>query len=127
MGLHLDMTTLWAIHTDVFGLGMAQFTSTALVVGTFCFTGLRMLSAASLIIGWSLTLSSSTFVLQLLKDTKQTDSVYSKSSFGILHLQDLMVVPLLVMTPSWPRETAVVVAEVATIRSELPLPKPSCP
>lgn len=99
MGIHLDLKTLWDIRTDVFCVGLTQFASTALVISGFCHLVLHLNFAASLIIGWSLALSSSAFVLQLLKDKKQTDSRYGKSSFGILLLQDLMVVPLLVMTP----------------------------
>lgn len=99
MGLHLDLDTLWSIRTDVFGIGLTQFTSTALVIGGFCSLALGLSAASSIIIGWSLALSSSAFVLQLLKDKNQMGTRYGKSSFGTLLLQDLMVVPLLVMTP----------------------------
>lgn len=99
MGIHLDLKTLWDIRTDVFGVGMAQFTSTAIAIAGFCHWALDLSVASSIIIGWSLALSSSAFVLQLLKDKKQTETKYGKSSFGALLLQDLMVVPLLVMTP----------------------------
>jgi CPA2 family monovalent cation:H+ antiporter-2 len=44
-------------------------------------------------------LSSSAFVLQLLKDKDEMGSQFGKSSFGVLLLQDLAVVPLLVITP----------------------------
>jgi monovalent cation:H+ antiporter-2, CPA2 family len=99
MGLHLDLQTLWEIRADVFGVGFSQFASTALVIGTFCHMVFHLSRPASLVIGWSLALSSSAFVLQLLKDKKETNTNYGKSAFGILLLQDLMVVPLLVMTP----------------------------
>jgi monovalent cation:H+ antiporter-2, CPA2 family len=54
---------------------------------------------AAIMLGGGLALSSSAFVLQLLKDKNQLDTEYGKASFGVLLLQDLMVVPLLVITP----------------------------
>jgi len=46
-----------------------------------------------------LALSSSAFVLQLLKDNDQLATRFGKASFGVLLFQDLAVVPLLVVTP----------------------------
>uniref|UniRef100_A0A7S3LD02 Cation/H+ exchanger transmembrane domain-containing protein n=1 Tax=Amphora coffeiformis TaxID=265554 RepID=A0A7S3LD02_9STRA len=46
-----------------------------------------------------MALSSSAFVLQILKDKQQLETPKGKHSFGILLLQDLAVVPLLVVTP----------------------------
>ena len=99
MGIHLDFKTLMAMKRDVFGIGLSQFTITAVVIGiALKFLGISS-PAAMIIIGWSLALSSSAFVLQLLKDKNETSSQYGRSSFGTLLLQDLMVVPLLVITP----------------------------
>ena len=98
MGIHLDFKTLMAMKTDVFGIGLGQFSITAIVIALICKV-MRLSSAAMVIIGWSLALSSSAFVLQLLKDKDQMRTRYGKASFGTLLLQDLMVVPLLVITP----------------------------
>lgn len=98
MGIHLDFKTLMSMRKDVFGLGGSQFLITgfvvAMIAGRF---GLSM--AAQIILGGGLALSSSAFVLQLLKDKNQLSSQFGKSSFGVLLLQDLAVVPLLVVTP----------------------------
>jgi monovalent cation:proton antiporter-2 (CPA2) family protein len=98
MGIHLDLKTLMSMKRDVFGIGLSQFTITAVVIA-----GIAKLMGysvpAMIIIGWSLALSSSAFVLQLLKDKNEMSSQYGKASFGTLLLQDLMVVPLLVITP----------------------------
>lgn len=99
MGIHLDLKTLVAMRTDVFGIGLGQFTITAIVIAALCWLCFGLSGAASTIVGWSLALSSSAFVLQLLKDKDQMSTPYGKSSFGTLLLQDLMVVPLLVITP----------------------------
>jgi len=99
MGLHVDYKTLMSMKRDVFGIGFSQFSITTLLLATFCRTVLNTSLPAAIVIGWSLALSSSAFVLQLLKDKQQTNTQYGRSSFGILLFQDLMVVPLLVMTP----------------------------
>ena len=98
MGIHLDFKTLMAMKRDVFGIGLSQFTVTGIVVAAIC-AALNFSVPAMVIIGWSLALSSSAFVLQLLKDKDQMGTQYGRSSFGTLLLQDLMVVPLLVLTP----------------------------
>jgi monovalent cation:proton antiporter-2 (CPA2) family protein len=98
MGIHLDFKTLMSMRRDVFGLGGSQFLVTAAIIafiGNIC--GLSM--AAQIVIGGGLALSSSAFVLQLLKDKDQMSTTFGRSSFGVLLLQDLAVVPLLVVTP----------------------------
>lgn len=98
MGIHLDFKTLMAMKRDVFGIGLSQFTITGIAVAALCLS-MKLSVPAAVIIGWSLALSSSAFVLQLLKDKGQMNTQYGRSSFGTLLLQDLMVVPLLVLTP----------------------------
>jgi Kef-type K+ transport system membrane component KefB len=98
MGIHLDFKTLMSMRRDVFGLGGSQFLVTAVVVAVIA--GLCGLSsAAQIILGGGLALSSSAFVLQLLKDKDEMNTQFGRSSFGVLLLQDLAVVPLLVITP----------------------------
>lgn len=98
MGIHLDFKTLMSMRRDVFGFGGSQFLVTAVFVAIIC--GLCGLSSASqIIIGGGLALSSSAFVLQLLKDKDELNTKFGRSSFGVLLLQDLAVVPLLVITP----------------------------
>lgn len=98
MGVHLSLKTLWDMRSIVFGLGGAQMALTAAAVASVaraCGLGL----AAQVVLGGGLGLSSSAFVLQLLKDKKELETVKGKHSFGVLLLQDLAVVPLLVVTP----------------------------
>ncbi len=97
MGLHLSLDTLIAMSKDVFGLGGCQVAVTAAIVATIA--GLcGQSTAAKIVIGGGLALSSSAFVLQLLKDKDQLGTKFGKSSFGVLLFQDLAVVPLLVTT-----------------------------
>ena len=96
MGLELSIARLNAMKKDVFGLGTMQFLVTS-AVGCGISLALGLPISAAVTIGGSLALSSSAFVLQLLKDKNQMGTRAGKASFGILLLQDLAVVPLLVV------------------------------
>lgn len=96
MGLELSIEKLIKMRKDVFGLGTSQFLVTAAAAtGLARAAGLSIPAAVT--VGGSLSLSSSAFVLQLLKDKNSMGSRHGKASFGILLLQDLAVVPLLVV------------------------------
>lgn len=98
MGIELSVDRLLSMKRDVFGLGLCQFLCTALAVaGVGSFAGLP--GNALVVLGGGLALSSSAFVLQILKDKNQLATRFGKASFGILLFQDLAVVPLLVVTP----------------------------
>mmetsp|Transcript_754 Transcript_754/g.1791 ORF Transcript_754/g.1791 Transcript_754/m.1791 type:complete len:485 (-) Transcript_754:63-1517(-) len=99
MGIHLDFKTLMSMRRDVFGLGGSQFLVTAAFVAAICKFGFGLSTAAQIVLGGGLALSSSAFVLQLLKDKGEMNTNFGRSSFGVLLLQDLAVVPLLVVTP----------------------------
>lgn len=96
MGLELSLERLQKMKQDVFGLGTSQFIVTAAFIASICMAG-GLSVAASITIGGSLALSSSAFVLQLLKDKNAMGTRHGKASFGILLLQDLAVVPLIVI------------------------------
>ncbi len=98
IGIELKPSRLWLMRRLVFGLGSLQF----LITGAL-FTGLAYLVGAELraaiLIGPTLALSSTAFVLQLLTEGKSLHSSYGRTSFAILLLQDLAVVPLLALIP----------------------------
>ncbi len=99
MGIELSVERLLSMKKDVFGLGLLQFATTALAVATVgSFVG-GIPSNALVVLGGGIALSSSAFVLQLLKDNNQLATRFGKAAFGILLFQDLAVVPLLVVTP----------------------------
>jgi len=98
MGIELSRKELMSMRKDVFGVGLGQFSLTAFAIALISkYMGLSL--DAMIVLGGGLALSSSAFVLQLLKEKKQLKTRFGKSSFGILLLQDLMVVPLLVLIP----------------------------
>jgi monovalent cation:H+ antiporter-2, CPA2 family len=98
MGIELSFERLLSMKKDVFGLGLSQFAATALAVaGAGKLLGLP--TNALVVLGGGLALSSSAFVLQLLKDKNQLATRFGRAAFGVLLFQDLAVVPLLVVTP----------------------------
>ena len=98
MGIELSIERLLSMKRDVFGLGLSQFLASAVAIaGVGKVLGLP--ANALVVLGGGLALSSSAFVLQLLKDKSQLATRFGKASFGVLLFQDLAVVPLLVVTP----------------------------
>ncbi|KAJ1451251.1 Sodium/hydrogen exchanger family-domain-containing protein [Pelagophyceae sp. CCMP2097] len=99
MGLELSLERLGAMKTEIFGLGLAQFVVTAAVLATAA-ASLGFASPAALtVVGGALALSSSAFVLQLLRDQNELSTRHGRAALGVLLLQDLAVVPLLVVVP----------------------------
>lgn len=97
--MELSPAKLMEMKNDVFGLGLSQFLLTTFIltlVGTQFF---KQSSSLSFVVAGALALSSSAFVLQLLKDNNTLETRHGQASFGTLLLQDLAVVPMLVITP----------------------------
>jgi monovalent cation:proton antiporter-2 (CPA2) family protein len=99
MGIELSVERLLSMKKDVFGLGLLQFVTTAVAVASVGACLGTIPGNALVVLGGGIALSSSAFVLQLLKDNNQLATRFGKAAFGILLFQDLAVVPLLVVTP----------------------------
>ncbi len=99
IGLELSFDRLKAMRKKVFGIGTAQ----VLVTGGL-FTAMAMTMGqsvtASIVIGGGLALSSTALVLQVLQQQKELASQTGRLSLAILILQDLAVLPLLVLVPA---------------------------
>ncbi|XP_056699079.1 K(+) efflux antiporter 3, chloroplastic isoform X2 [Spinacia oleracea] len=119
MGLELSLARLKALAIFAFGIGLPQvllstlaFTAFELppneAIGTkllmFLFhsrpdlVNIRSIDEA-IVIGAALSLSSSAFVLQLLAEKGELPTRFGSATLGILLLQDIAVVPLLVILP----------------------------
>ncbi len=99
IGIELKPKLLWQIRRLVFGLGSAQVMVTGILLIMVSHLLFDISLRASILIGLALALSSTAFVLQLLTESKSLTSVYGRSAFAILLLQDLAVVPLLALVP----------------------------
>ncbi|GFR52486.1 hypothetical protein Agub_g15056, partial [Astrephomene gubernaculifera] len=119
MGLELSYERLKSLAKYAFGLGSLQvilctgiFTSFALPVGhglgtlfleEFAHAPHRLVSIRSVdeavVIGAALSMSSSAFVLQLLRERGELATRFGSATLGVLLFQDIAVVPFLVLLP----------------------------
>jgi len=99
IGIELKPSRLWRMRQIVFGLGSLQVLVTGAALSSLSYFVFNIPLNASILIGPALALSSTAFVLQLLNEQKALSSKYGRTSFAILLLQDLAVVPLLALIP----------------------------
>ena len=98
IGLELTVDRLMAMRIHVFGFGSAQFFITAAIIAAICIA-FGLSTEASIIIGGSLALSSTAIVLRVIADTNEQSTQVGRLALANLLLQDLAVVPLLVLVP----------------------------
>jgi CPA2 family monovalent cation:H+ antiporter-2 len=94
IGLELSFERLWAMRRLVFGLGTLQVSACALAIGFVAFA-FGISAEAAVLLGASFALSSTAIVMQLLAERRQLGTPLGRTSFSILLLQDLAVVPIL--------------------------------
>lgn len=96
IGLELSAARLWALRRWVFGVGSAQVCISALALGgvTYLF-GNRIETAV--VLGLVLALSSTAVAMQLMTEQRTLGTPLGQSVFSILMMQDLFVVPLLIL------------------------------
>jgi CPA2 family monovalent cation:H+ antiporter-2 len=98
IGLELSTDRLRGLRVDAFGLGTAQVLLTGAILAAVVFA-VSGLAPAAIAVGFSLALSSTAIVLQLLKDSGDLSRRTGRAALAVLLLQDLAVVPLLVLIP----------------------------
>ncbi len=98
IGLELQPSRLWVLRRSIFGMGLAQVVVTGVVLSCAALS-LGLPAPAAAIVGFGLSLSSTAFVLQLLAEKKQLNTVHGRSAFAILLFQDLAVIPMLALLP----------------------------
>ncbi len=96
IGLELTFSRLWGMRKLVLGLGSAQIILTGVVI---YFVALQFGNAlaTSVLIGAAFALSSTAIVMQLLTDRHMINLPVGRISFSVLLMQDLAVVPILVL------------------------------
>ena len=95
IGLELRPQRLWAMRMAVFGLGGAQVMLTAIVIGA----GLAFVTdlRTALFCGLALSLSSTAFVLQMLKERGELDTRHGRIAFAVLLFQDIAAIPMIAL------------------------------
>jgi len=96
IGLELSVERLRALARNVLGLGSLQVVVTGLLIGGVA-TAFGATEREAIVIGGGLALSSTAFVLQLLAERGERMTGYGQVAFAILLLQDLAVVPMLII------------------------------
>ena len=98
IGIELSFERLNTMRRLVFGLGGLQVVlSLAAVAAAALLMGFDI--KAALVAGAALSLSSTAIVVQLLSDSKRLGSQTGRLSFAILLMQDLAVIPFLLLLP----------------------------
>jgi monovalent cation:proton antiporter-2 (CPA2) family protein len=114
-GLELSLDRLKALSKYAFGLGSAQVALSTLAFSIFPFVGgvtflttlfnspLDLVNISrwdeAIVVGAALSLSSSAFVLKILQEKGALRQRRGQATLGVLLLQDIAVVPLLVLLP----------------------------
>jgi len=100
IGLEFSLPKLFAMKRIVFGLGAVQVVATLLAV-----TGIAVLAGlpwqAGVSIGGALAMSSTAVLTKLLGERLELDAPHGREVIGVLLFQDLAVVPLLILIPSF--------------------------
>jgi monovalent cation:H+ antiporter-2, CPA2 family len=94
IGLELSLQRLLTMRRLVFGLGGSQvLLTTALIAGAAIYAGQS--PSEAIILGASLSLSSTAIVLELLSGQERLTTNVGRSSLAVLLAQDLAVIPIL--------------------------------
>lgn len=97
IGLELSAARLWAMRRWVFGIGSAQVVLCSALLGGALWLLLGQAVDAALVLGLVLSLSSTAVVMQLLSERQATNTPLGQAAFSVLMLQDLAVVPILIL------------------------------
>lgn len=98
IGLELSFERLSIMRRLVFGLGGLQVIASLAAIAAIA-VAMGFDIRAALVAGAALSLSSTAIVVQLLSDSKRLGSLTGRTSFAILLMQDLAVIPLLLLVP----------------------------
>lgn len=95
IGLELDAKKLWAMRQQVFVAGSVQLLGCALALGLLVWV-LGLSWQLALLLGLTLSLSSTAVAMQLMKDQNLAGTATGRTVFAALLLQDMAAIPLLI-------------------------------
>ncbi len=97
IGLEFSVEHLKKMKKEVFFTGTLQIVLTSIFVYVLSYFVLGLDYKTSMIIGAALSLSSTAIVLKTFNETKEINKPYGKRVLGILIMQDIAVIPILLM------------------------------
>lgn len=103
VGLELNPARLWALRRDIFGLGTLQVVVCGFALAAALMIVTSFTWQAALVVGLALALSSTALDVQILKDQDKINTPLGERIISIHLLQDLAIVPLLLVTTALSR------------------------
>jgi CPA2 family monovalent cation:H+ antiporter-2 len=122
IGLEFSLPRLLTMRRVVFGLGAAQVLSTlALCTAATVLLGFGW--RAGLVLGGVVAMSSTAILAKMLADRLEINTAHGRQIIGVLLLQDLAVVPFLILVPALAQGGEAVVRDLlfALVRAGLVL------
>lgn len=101
IGLELNPQQLWKMRLDIGLLGGSQMLLTALAITAVLAAALNLSWQQGFMIGLALALSSTAFAVPLMEEHKIMGLPIGRKGFSILLLQDLAVIPILLLLATW--------------------------
>jgi len=98
IGMELSLKQLASIKKTVFIGGLIQVGLTVLVAGT-AYYSLGFSWNESVFVGFLFSLSSTAIVLKVYQDRNEISSPHARNALAILIFQDIIVVPMMLITP----------------------------
>jgi CPA2 family monovalent cation:H+ antiporter-2 len=100
IGLELQPEKLWKMRNQILYTGGGQLVVSAALIGCVLYFVLDFSVTISLVVGLSLALSSTAFAIQLMTEHRILKSPPGQQGFSILLMQDLAVIPILLLVES---------------------------
>jgi CPA2 family monovalent cation:H+ antiporter-2 len=96
IGMGLNFDRFVCLRHDIFGLGIWQLALTSWAGYLVCQL-MGLTSRSSLAVALAMAMSSTAFVLQILTNKNEMNSPIGRASFGMLLLQDVAILPILLL------------------------------
>lgn len=99
IGLELTFERLISMKKYVLGFGGLQLIITSAIISALCHYIFNLNLETSIIIGSATAMSSTAIVLQVISENGEENTRVGRLSFAVLLMQDLAVIPILVLLP----------------------------
>lgn len=99
IGQELTFSRLREMRSYIISIGSLQMLITSSVIGLICHKFIGMEPGTAMMVGVAMALSSTAIVLRVLADSNMLSGQTGRLCTAILILQDILVVPLLVLMP----------------------------
>lgn len=99
IGLELTFNRLITMRKYVLGFGSLQIICTSGIISLICYEFFNLNAETSLVVGSALAMSSTAIVMQVIEERGEESTRVGRLSFSVLLMQDLAVIPILVLLP----------------------------